>query len=68
MSDPVSALQGRSGGGFVRVQDAGPQGMITLRGDLSDKGIQTALKAATGCSVPDATGQTRDVWEICIQW
>ena len=55
MSDPVSALQGRSGGGFVRVQDAGPQGMITLRGDLSGNGFQAALKAATGCVVPDAT-------------
>lgn len=36
MSDPVTALNGAASEGSVRVEDAGLQGMITLRGDLAE--------------------------------
>ncbi len=52
MSDLVSALAGARYDGLATVQDAGLQGMITLRGDLSSKTLQKAVKAATGCDLP----------------
>lgn len=44
MSDAVSALGGRVYDGFARVAEAGLQGMITLRADLSGKALVRALK------------------------
>lgn len=52
MSDPVSAMNGAQYTGLAKLADAGLQGMITLRGDLSSKGLQAAVKAATGAEVP----------------
>lgn len=37
----------------VTIRDLGPQGMITLRGDLSNAKLRAACKALTGVSVPD---------------
>jgi sarcosine oxidase subunit gamma len=54
MSDPVSALAGAvDTGGLVHISEAGPMGMITLRGDLSEKVFRKALKDITSLDVPD---------------
>ncbi|MFC2967814.1 sarcosine oxidase subunit gamma [Acidimangrovimonas pyrenivorans] len=53
MSDPVSALGGASFDGYVTVREVGPQGMITLRGDLGATRLKEAVKAAVGTEVPD---------------
>lgn len=52
MSNAVSALGGKSYVGFAKVSEAGLQGMITLRGDLTSAKVKKALKAATGCDIP----------------
>jgi sarcosine oxidase subunit gamma len=57
MSDLVSALAGARYAGLATIEEAGLQGMITLRGDLSSKTLQKAVKAATGAEVP----QTRRI-------
>ncbi len=52
MSEAVSALAGATYDGYCKVSDAGPVGMVTLRGDLAAKGFGAAVKKATGCAVP----------------
>ncbi|WP_343079402.1 sarcosine oxidase subunit gamma [Ostreiculturibacter nitratireducens] len=52
MSNAVSALNGEVHKGFAEVAEAGLQGMITLRGDLSSAKLKKAVKDATGCDVP----------------
>ena len=51
MHDPVSALNGQSFAGFADVREIGPLGMITLRCDLAEKTLASALKKL-GLSVP----------------
>ena len=62
MSDAVSALAGVRASGMVDLADAGLQGMITLRGDLSSATLAEAVRSATGADVPArrrvATGST----------
>lgn len=53
MSSAVSALNGASARGFVTVTEAGPRGMITLRGDLSLKKLQNAATKLTGTAFPE---------------
>ncbi len=53
MSKPVSALNGAEFSGLATVQDCGVQGMISLRGDLSDSTLQAAVVAATGAAMPE---------------
>ena len=54
MSDPVSALKNASDtSGIVEISEIGPMGMITLRGDLSDKALIKAAVAAGGVNMPD---------------
>lgn len=52
MSEPISALNHASYEGIAKVEECGLQGMITLRGDLSDKVLAKAVKDATGQNVP----------------
>lgn len=52
MSEPISALNGVTYDGIARVEECGLQGMITLRGDLSDKVLAKAVKDATGQKIP----------------
>ncbi|WP_226688289.1 sarcosine oxidase subunit gamma [Ruegeria arenilitoris] len=52
MSEPISALNHAGYDGIVKVEECGLQGMITLRGDLSDKVLVKAVKDATGQKVP----------------
>ena len=54
MSDPVTALKGAfDTTGIAAVTELGPQGMITLRGDLADKALAKAAVAAGGTNVPE---------------
>ena len=60
MSEPVSVLGGAaSAEGFVRVADAGPVGMVTLRGDLAAEPVAGAVREATGLAVPS-------VWQASL--
>lgn len=53
MSEAVSALRGVRFDGIARVEERGPCGMITLRGDLASGVLKKAVKAATGKAVPE---------------
>lgn len=44
------------GAGLARITRAGPQGMITLRGNLADPAIDAAIKAAIGAGLPVRRG------------
>ena len=67
MSEPISALNHVSYDGIAKVAECGLQGMITLRGDLSDKVLAKAVKDATGQTVPGqretaVNGETGVCW------
>ena len=55
MSDPVSTLDRATAqaGQTIRIEDRGPVGQITLRGDLSSPALQAAVTKATGMGVPE---------------
>lgn len=53
MSEAVSALGNVSwSDGIAEIREVGPQGMITLRGDLGSAPLKKAIKSATGTAVP----------------
>ena len=52
MSNSVSALRGAVAPGEVTVREDGLQGMITLRGDLSNAKLKSVCKAVTGAMFP----------------
>ena len=52
MSELHSAMPGAEASGFVRIREMGRQGMVTLRGDLSAAGLQSAVEAATAQDMP----------------
>jgi len=54
MSEPVSMLnRAAAGAGLtIRIQDRGPIGQVTLRGDLTSPKLQAAVSAGTGVGVP----------------
>ena len=54
MSEATSALPNAHSSGIVDVTEAGLQGMITVRGDLSDPEICGIIKDVTGSEVPKA--------------
>lgn len=56
MSDPVLPLGGARFEGLVDVQEAGPQGMVTLRGDLSSPEVQEVVTRLTGVRMPAQLG------------
>ncbi|TMV06348.1 sarcosine oxidase subunit gamma [Ruegeria sediminis] len=67
MSKPISALNHASYDGIARIEECGLQGMITLRGDLSDKVVIKAATAATGQKMPgqreaNVEGETGLCW------
>ena len=54
MSEPISVLAGaRTDGGLTRIADAGPVGMVTLRGDLGSEPFAAAVRDTTGLEVPE---------------
>ncbi|MDZ7710937.1 MAG: sarcosine oxidase subunit gamma family protein [Roseovarius sp.] len=52
MAEPVTALGGARFEGLATIEEAGPTGMITLRGDLSSKEVKDAVKKAVGLGIP----------------
>ena len=52
MPEPVTALRGARYEGLATISDAGPTGMITLRGDLASDGLRDAVQQAVGLGVP----------------
>jgi sarcosine oxidase subunit gamma len=52
MFNVQSVLDGASYNGAIKVTEAGVQGMVTLRGDLSSDPVKKAIKSAVGLSVP----------------
>ena len=52
MSDPVSALIGKTYDGFSKIREIGPLGMISLRCDLADKTLPALIKSITGTKLP----------------
>lgn len=52
MSNAVSALKGVHFQGIADIKELGPQGMITLRGDLANAKVKSAVKSVKGLSVP----------------
>jgi len=58
MSEPVSALNGAVAdeGHYIRIEDRGPVGQVTLRGDLLSPGLQAAVGEVAGVAVPGIWG------------
>lgn len=52
MSEAKSALPGARFDGIASVEEAGLNGMITLRGDLGDTALAKSLREVTGCALP----------------
>ena len=52
MSNIQTAMNGARATGYVDVSEAPATGMITLRGDLADAGVQKAVKSVMGAGVP----------------
>ena len=56
MSDVQLALNGASFEGLVKIAELPGQGMITLRGDLTDTGIAQSVKDVFGVTMPGTRG------------
>lgn len=67
MSKSVSALSGESYTGTITVEDTGLRGMMTLRGDFGDAGLQKAVTALTGTEFP-AMREAKTNGESGICW
>ncbi len=67
MSKAVSALNGANAQGFVSVQGVGPQGMITLRGDLGSSKLTRVVEAVTGAK-PPARGRIEMAGDAAVAW
>ncbi|MDX8349587.1 sarcosine oxidase subunit gamma family protein [Cognatiyoonia sp. IB215446] len=67
MSNAVSALQGKVAAGEVTIREAGLRGMITLRGDLSDRKLKAICTKLTGVNFP-AQGQAKSEGEKGLCW
>ncbi|WP_226621601.1 sarcosine oxidase subunit gamma [Alloyangia pacifica] len=50
--EPVTPLLGAISEGALSVRDAGPTGMIAVRGDLTDPGFTGPVSALAGCALP----------------
>ena len=53
MSEIASALPNAAFDGLVRIEEAGPRGMVTVKGDLTDAGFQGAVTKIAGVPFPD---------------
>lgn len=68
MSDaPVTALGGAAFSGLIEITESGPQGMISLRGDLADAAVQNAATETAALDMPDMRGAS-SVGEAAILW
>jgi len=68
MSETVSALPGFHYSGLVNVTEAGPRGMITLRGDLSLPALAVALQQETGANIPGQRQVTQGAAGSGLAW
>ena len=65
MSNIQTAMNGARATGYVDVSEAPATGMITLRGDLADAGVQKAVKSGMGAGGPATLAVTdADVGQI----
>lgn len=67
MSEPALPLGGAVHQGRVAIEEIGPLGMVSLRGDLESPALRDAVAKATGASVPDrramsASGDSAVLW------
>ncbi|MEM1386426.1 MAG: sarcosine oxidase subunit gamma family protein [Pseudomonadota bacterium] len=62
----VTALQGASFDGQVAVREAPLRGMITLKGDLSDAAVASAVAAANGAEIPASGGASGTAEAGCL--
>jgi sarcosine oxidase subunit gamma len=60
MSEPRTALGAATTPGRVTVRAAPAQGMIAVRGDLSDRSLAGKLADAAGVAIPATRGVSRD--------
>ncbi len=67
MSDAVSALAGVAYSGTIKIEDAGPRGMILLRGDLADTDLKNAATSISALDFPD-TGVAKCAGERGLCW
>ncbi len=67
MSEAVSALSGAAYDGMVQVRDAGLQGMITVRGDMTSPDMQDAIMQACRLDMP-GTLQANVAGERGVLW
>lgn len=68
MSNAVSALNGVAWSeGIADIAEAPLQGMITLRGDLSDKAVKKAITAVTKVTMP-GPGEANGVGDRGLCW
>lgn len=67
MSEARTALGGAVYEGYATVAEAPLQGMITLRGDLTDASLVAAATAATGAAMP-GTRQITTAAEGALAW
>ena len=67
MSNAVSALQGAVAPGEVTVREGGLQGMITLRGDLSNAKLKSVCKTVTGATFPKM-GEAKMSGDNALAW
>ncbi|MEP5761352.1 MAG: sarcosine oxidase subunit gamma family protein [Litoreibacter sp.] len=67
MFKSVSALQGDRYDGFVRIAEKGMRGMITIRGDLSDRAFCKAVEDVAGVEVP-GQGMCNTKGDKAIAW
>ncbi|MFY9212912.1 MAG: sarcosine oxidase subunit gamma family protein [Aestuariivita sp.] len=66
MSDAIRVLNHARCQGIADISEIGPQGMITLRGDLSSAKLKAATKAATGLTLPGTNRlNANDTGAIC---
>lgn len=59
MAEAAMAAGAAGGAVSVTVRDLGPQGMVTLRGDLADAALAAVVTEITGAPMPGPRGITR---------
>ena len=67
MPEPVSALSGRSAIGYVGIEDTGPRGQVTLKGDLRHTAMADVVRELVGLDLPGvrqvtASGGRAAIW------
>ena len=67
MSEPISPLAGRGFDGYVRVEDTGLRGQVTLRGDLGSSEMAELVQELTGTAVP-GTWQIKQNGDRAVVW